>query len=194
MAKTRKANTKVDTTDLQLPKAVLKLPHIYRGSYRKSSHKYDDNCLADSGPAHPDRIAAGASMLIVSRSEEWRDKQDSPLLCIHVKDGSSIGAQSVYPVKLIAIVAALQLAANVQTPTTEEIVTDSMGNCQIANRRKQQPQLTNNYIALISPLQHLTDYKGKIRWTPAHPEKRNSMSANWTREDCLNHVADKVAT
>ena len=37
------------------------------------------------------------------------------------------------------------------------------------------------------PLQHyLKDFKGTIRWTPADPEKRNTMSANWSR--------DKVAT
>ena len=149
--------------------------HIYTdGSYKKSSHKYDDIFLADNGPAHPDRIAAGASIIIAPRSEESRDKQYSPLLCIHIKDGSSIGAQSVYPMELIAIVAAVQLAAHVQTPTTEEIVTDSLGCCQIANRRKQHPQLTNDYIALMNPLQHyLKDFKGKIKRTPAQPEKRN---------------------
>ena len=56
------------------------------------------------------------------------------------------------------------------------------------------PQLTNNYIALINPLQHfLKEFKGTLRWTPAHPEKRNSMLANWSRDDCLNHIADRVA-
>ena len=81
--------------------------------------------------------------------------------------------------ELMAIVAALQLAAHIKTPTTKEIVTDSLGCCQIANRRKQHPQLTNNYIALMSPLQHyLKDFNGTLRWTPAHPEKRNSMSVN----------------
>ena len=39
----------------------------------------------------------------------------------------------------------------------------------------------------------MKDFKDKIRWTPAHPEKRNSMSANWSRDDCLDHFADKVA-
>ena len=42
-------------------------------------------------------------------------------------------------------------------------------------------------------LDYLKDFKGKIMRTPAQPEKRNSMSANWSREDYLNHVADKVA-
>ena len=39
----------------------------------------------------------------------------------------------------------------------------------------------------------MKDFKGASRWTPAHPEKRNSMSANLSRGDCLNHVADGVA-
>ena len=39
----------------------------------------------------------------------------------------------------------------------------------------------------------MKDFKSTIRWTPANPEKRNSMSTNWSRDDCLNHVADKVA-
>ena len=74
----------------------------------------------------------------------------------------------------MAIVAALQQATHLQSLTIEEIVIDSLGCCQIANRRKRQSQLTNNYIALKGPLQHyINDYKGKIRWTPAHPEKRS---------------------
>ena len=46
----------------------------------------------------------------------------------------------------------------------------------------------------MNPLQHyLEDFINMIRWTPAHPEKRNSMPAYWSRDDCLNHVADEVA-
>ena len=75
---------------------------------KKSSQAYDDIILVDNGPAHPDRISAGASIIIAPQPEDWRDKQHSPLLCIHIKDGSSIGMQSVYPMELMAIVAALQ--------------------------------------------------------------------------------------
>ena len=47
----------------------------------------------------------------------------------------------------------------------------------------------------MNPLQHyLKLFEGTIRWTPSHPEKRNSMSANRSRDDCLNHVADKITT
>ena len=95
--------------------------------------------------------------------------------------GSAIRAQSVYPVELMAIVTALQLAAHIQTPTTQEIVTDSLRCCQIAYRRNHHPQLNNYYIAQMNPLLHyLKDFKDKIRWTPAHPEKRNSISVNWS--------------
>ena len=88
--------------------------HIYTdGSYRKRSHKYDDIFLADNGPAHPDRIAGGASIIIAPQSEEWRDKHRSPLLYIPIKDDSAIGGQSVYPMGLLAIVAALQIAAHI---------------------------------------------------------------------------------
>ena len=46
----------------------------------------------------------------------------------------------------------------------------------------------------MAPLQELIkDYTGTIRWVEAHPEKRNSLSANWSRDDCLNHVADRIA-
>ena len=86
------------------------------------------------------------------------------------------------------------IATHIQTPTTKEIATGSLGCCQIANRSKRHPQLNNNYITLMNPLQHyLKAFKGKLRWTPANPEKRNSMSANWSRNNCLNHVADIVA-
>ena len=36
-------------------------------------------------------------------------------------------------------------------------------------------------------------FNGATGWTPAQPEKRNSMSATWLRDDCLNHIADKAA-
>ena len=46
----------------------------------------------------------------------------------------------------------------------------------------------------MNPLQHyLKNFKGTVRWTRAHLEKRKSMSANWSRDDCLNQVAAKVA-
>ena len=42
----------------------------------------------------------------------------------------------------------------------------------------------------------MKDYKGTIRWTPAPQltEKRISMLANWSKDECLNPIADKVAT
>ena len=132
-----------DHPNQKRPQAVSSY-HIYKdGSYKKCSQAYR--------PAHPDRIAAGASIIIAPRSEVWRDKQLSPLLSIHIKDFSTIGAQSMHPMELMAIVAALQLAARVQTPTTKVIVIDSLGYCQIANRRQKHPHLTNNYVALMNP-------------------------------------------
>ena len=63
---------------------------------------------------------------------------------------------------LLAIVAALQLAAHFKKQTIKEIVIDLLGCCQIANRRKQHPQLTNNCIALMHPLQqYVKDYKAQ---------------------------------
>ena len=64
-------------------------------------------------------MVAGARIVIAPQSKDWRDKQHSTLLCIHIKDGSAIGAQSVCPMELLAIMAAIQLAAHVQTPTTK---------------------------------------------------------------------------
>ena len=53
------------------------------------------------------------------------------LLCIHIKDGSTPGTQSVYPMELLAIVVALQLAASIHSITAKEIITDSLECCQI---------------------------------------------------------------
>ena len=62
--------------------------------------------------------------------------------------------------ELLAIVAVLQLAANIKI-SVNEILTDALGCCQIANRRKKHPQLNNNYIVIIGPLQHyLIDFEG----------------------------------
>ena len=43
--------------------------HIYT-SYKKSSQAYNDIFLADNGTAHPDRILAGASIVIAPQSED----------------------------------------------------------------------------------------------------------------------------
>ena len=88
--------------------------------------------------------------------------------------------QSVYPVELMAIVA--YLADH-----------DSLECCQIANRRKQHPQLTNNYIALTKHLQHYPKhFKSTITWIPAQPEKMKSISADRSRDNCLIHVTEKL--
>ena len=59
----------------------------------------------------------------------------------------------MYLMELLAIVASLHLAANINI-TTKEIVADSQGCYQTANIREKHPLLTDNYIALMSPLQH----------------------------------------
>ena len=71
---------------------------------------YDDNFLVDNGPAHPDRITAGASIIVTSSSDDWQASsnndweanKDTAPLCIHIKGSSIIGAQSVYPMELLA--------------------------------------------------------------------------------------------
>ena len=81
-------------------------------------------------------------------------------MCIHINDGSAIGAESVYPMELLAIVAAPQLLANIKV-SVDEKVTGALGCCQITNRRKKLPQLTNSHISLMGPLQHyLKEFEG----------------------------------
>ena len=87
--------------------------HIYTdGSCKKSSHEYDDIFLAVNGPTYSGRIRAGAGIIITPPSEDWRKDRYMTLMCIEIKDRSAIGTQSLYPMKLMAIVAALQLGAN----------------------------------------------------------------------------------
>ena len=73
-------------------------------------------------------------------------------MCIYITGGSTIGAQSVYHMELLAIVGALQLAANIKI-SLDAIVTDALGCCQITNRWRRHLHLTNNYIGLMGPLQ-----------------------------------------
>ena len=75
--------------------------------------------------------------------------------------------------ELMAIMAAHQLAAHPNTNHARDSHRH-LGYCQIASRAKYHQQLNNNYLAIMNPLQHyLKDFKGEIRWTPAHPERRN---------------------
>ena len=76
--------------------------------------------------------------------------------------------------------ATIQLAAN-REMSLDEIVTDALGCYQIANRRRH-PQLTNNYIALMGPLQHyLKGFEGTIRWTQHIPKVKLNVSELVTR-------------
>ena len=96
--------------------------------------------------------------------------------------------------ELLALVAALQLAAHIQTPTAKEIVKDALGGCHIANCRKSHHTVHQQLHCTDEPTtKRLQTLQRHIRWTPAYPEKRKSMPANWPRDDCLNHVADRVA-
>ena len=108
----------------------------------------------------------------------WKANKDTPLLCIQVRDGSTIGVQSVYPMELLAIVGAPQLAARIKI-SVDEIVTEGLGCCQITIMKRRHPQLTNKYIAHMGLLQHyLKAFEGTLKWTPADSEKMNSMSVN----------------
>ena len=91
----------------------------------------------------------------------------------------------MYPMELIAIVAARQLAARIQTPTSKEIITDSQQEVAALTAHKQ---LHCTYETTTT----FESFEGAIRWTPAHPEKRCSISTNRSRDDSLNHVVDKV--
>ena len=71
------------------------------------------------------RITARASITIAPSSDGWTNK-DTALLCINIKDGSTIEAQSVYPRDFLVIVAVRQLASNINK-LTGEIVTDALG-------------------------------------------------------------------
>ena len=95
--------------------------HIYTNGSCKNELTYEDIYLAVNGPAHPDRITAAVSIIIVPQSDgwkansnnDWNANKDTPLQCIHITDGSTIGAQSVYSMELLATLAALQLADNI---------------------------------------------------------------------------------
>ena len=118
MAEVSSRHPRMDQASLCTPAATRQLPHIYRWIILNNSQAYDDIFYAENGPLHPDRITAGASIIIDPPSEDLRDEQKSPLLFIHIKDGSAIGAQSILPMELLAIVSALQLATHRRTPTT----------------------------------------------------------------------------
>ena len=119
--------------------------HIYIGGlYKETGQAYNTIFLADIEAAHPNRVTAGASIINTSPADKWKVNnwktiKDTPLLCIHIKDGSKITAQLVY--LLLAIVAVLQRTDNIPVPINK-IVTDALGYCHIENRIWSYPQLT----------------------------------------------------
>ena len=112
---------------------------------------------------------------------------------MQITDGNAIGATSVYPMEVLVLTAAIQLANHILTPITD-IVTDAKGVCVMANKLAMDHQATLTYTSILGPLAAMVKhYQGAIRWTKAHAENWDPNSKIWTRDECLNHLADKVA-
>ena len=120
-------------------------------------------------------------------SNTWRTS--IKLTTVHITGGNTITATSAFPMELLAIIASLQLATFTQTPVTEivtEIVTDSLASCHRVRRIQKDIHATPKYTSLTQPLSVFAScFPGIVRWTNAHPERRNSMSMNWSIDDCL---------
>ena len=171
--------------------------HIYTdGSWSLQPH-LSDLFLVDYGSARLPRVQATAGFVITPTDGSWEGERGQRLTTVYITDGNAIGAQSVYPMELLAMLASLQLARhlkNTQGSPVLEIVTDALGACNLANKLQGDPQSTPSYTPLIQPLTSLMqDFEGTLRWTKAHAEKRAYYTASWTRDECLNHIADKVA-
>ena len=147
--------------------------------------------MAEIGQQKYPRTIATAGLVIAPTNDTWRTTQR--VTAVHITDGNAIGATSVYPMELLALTAAIQLAIHIHTPITD-IVTDAKGVCMMANKLAMDQQATPTYTSIFGPLAAMVkNYQGAIRWTKAHAERRDPNPENWTRDECLNHLADKVA-
>ena len=160
------------------------------GSYSVAA-SVEDIFRSEFGAQLLQRTYATAAIVIGPIDNTWRTS--NKLTTVHITGGNKIGATSAFPMELLAIIASLQLATFTQSPVTE-IVTDSLASCHRVRRMQNDIHATPKYTSLTQPLAVFASrFPGTVRWTKAHPERRNSMSMNWSRDDCLNHIADKTA-
>ena len=82
----------------------------------------------------------------------------------------------MYPMDVLVIVAALQLAAHIQTPTTIEIVINSLGCCHIANRMKKPPTAHKQLHCTYEPTTTI----------PERLLRHDQMDSSQPREEELN--------
>ena len=116
---------------------------------------------------------AKAGLVITPTDDTWRTTER--VTAIHITDGN---ATSIYPMKLLALTAAIPLANHIHTPITD-IVTDAKGVCMMANKLAMDQQATPTYTSIFGPLAAMVkNYQGAIRWTKAHAELRDPNTEN----------------
>ena len=71
-----------------------------------------------SGMEQPTQIESQQELALVFLFllDEWKNNRQTPLLCVHINDGGSTGAQSTYLMKLLATMNISQLSAAINIP------------------------------------------------------------------------------
>jgi hypothetical protein len=104
--------------------------------------------------------------------------------------------------ELLAILATLQLSEHVQdeheTSKIKEIVTDALGACKIANKLQLDPhmQATYTHPAVLPAHTHDDDVRRHTKMDQSPRRATELLHGELTgleTDDCLNHVADKIA-
>ena len=104
--------------------------------------------MAEMGQQKYPHSLATAGLVITPTDDTWTTTQR--MTAVHCTDGNAIGVTSVYPMDLLALTAAIQLANHIHIPITD-IVTNAKGVCVMANKLAMDQQAAPTYTSIFGP-------------------------------------------
>ena len=163
--------------------------------YTDGSFTAGNNILEQfAEPVSPNTHLASAGMVFTTTSDNW---EYEPILGVHIHKGNTIDADSVFPMELMALTAALVIAKHY--PRIQRIVTDSQSSMDTVRpalmstkhrfRNYKQAHIT------LACRDHLPSHNEvEIVKVKSHVELRSSQESTWSRDEIGNVMADMVAS
>jgi hypothetical protein len=144
------------------------------------------------GNTNPMQVAASAAIVLLPKDLNWKAL---PTYCIRITEGELLEPSSVYPLELLAIAAAHDLALTKNASST--IHSDSKGAVKKVNNLhyKIRTMGHNHEIGIyeaINNIRRKAPWPIEVQWIAAHTGK-SSDSHLWKRNVWGNHVADRIA-
>ena len=183
-----KRSTRWEEITQNLPICLDEYDIFTDGSWKRES-TLSDYLLSIHNPL---QVQASASLVLLPKQLNWKRL---PTYCIKIIEGEALEPSSVYPLELLAIAAAHELASARNTQVV--IHSDSKGAVKKVNNlhHKIRTMGNSNEVGLYEAINNMrkkATFPIEVKWVPAHTGKTTD-SQLWSRNVWGNHVADRIA-